>query len=252
MQRNAEVHAKPCTPHPITRKGYATSVRQQSCQRLCNPQAVQLFEPQTANVSGVEGQDPSSFLSGSKGILSFEKESIPFLCTPCAAQGIISPRCERHYSLFGSGSPASESRYRYSGISSRKPARTSSLSSGVNSTLRDCHHSRRRYFSRCTTGSGAGRRRLRALELLAGEREAGFIQLAHELFKPFGVGLDAAAELGHRGGGGVPVAAAIAEVVRCELEIQRGDALEALVRALDREPQVSLYGPRPKRRRASR
>ena len=81
---------------------------------------------------------------------------------------------------------------------------------------------------------------LRALELLAGEREAGFIQLAHELFKPFGVGLDAAAELGHRGGGGVPVAAAIAEVVRCELEIQRGDALEALVRALDREPQVVL------------
>ena len=37
--------AKPRTPHPI-------------------PQAAQLFEPQTANVSGVEGQDPSSFLSG--------------------------------------------------------------------------------------------------------------------------------------------------------------------------------------------
>ena len=81
---------------------------------------------------------------------------------------------------------------------------------------------------------------LRALELLAGEREAGFIQLAHELFKPFGVGLDAAAELGHRGGGGVPVAATVAEVIRCDLEIQRGDALEALVRALDREPQVVL------------
>ena len=32
--------AKPCTPHPITRKGYATSVRQQSCQRLCNAQRV--------------------------------------------------------------------------------------------------------------------------------------------------------------------------------------------------------------------
>ena len=30
--------AKPCTPYLITRKGYATSVRQQSCQRLCNAQ----------------------------------------------------------------------------------------------------------------------------------------------------------------------------------------------------------------------
>ena len=37
--------AKPCTPHPIA-------------------QRVQLFEPQTANVSGGEEQDPSSFLSG--------------------------------------------------------------------------------------------------------------------------------------------------------------------------------------------
>ena len=73
-------------------------------------------------------------LGGLRGILSFEKESIPLFMHPCAAQGIIPPLCERHYSLFGSGSPASESRYRYSGISSRKPARTSSLSSGVNST----------------------------------------------------------------------------------------------------------------------
>ena len=73
-------------------------------------------------------------LGGLRGILSFEKESIPLFMHPCAAQGIIPPLCERHYSLFASGSPASESRYRYSGISSRKPARTSSLSSGVNST----------------------------------------------------------------------------------------------------------------------
>ncbi len=72
-------------------------------------------------------------LRGLRGILSFEKENTPFLCTP-ARRGNSSPLCERHYSLFGSGSPASESRYRYSGISSRKPARTSSLSSGVNST----------------------------------------------------------------------------------------------------------------------
>ena len=72
--------AKPCTPHPITRKGYATSVRQQSCQRLCNAQRVQLFKPQTANVSGDEGQDPLVLsLGGLRGILSFEKESIP-LC----------------------------------------------------------------------------------------------------------------------------------------------------------------------------
>ena len=72
-------------------------------------------------------------LGGLRGMLSFEKESIPFLCTP-ARRGNSSPLCERHYSLFGSGSPASELRYRYSPISSRKPARTSSLSSGVNST----------------------------------------------------------------------------------------------------------------------
>ena len=44
--------AKPCTPHLITRKGYATSVRQQSCQRLCNAQRVQLFKIETANVGG--------------------------------------------------------------------------------------------------------------------------------------------------------------------------------------------------------
>ena len=62
-----------------------------------------------------------------------EQNKKNFLCTP-ARRGKSSPLCERHYSLFASGSPASESRYRYSGISSRKPARTSSLSSGVNST----------------------------------------------------------------------------------------------------------------------
>ena len=45
--------------HPITRKGYATSVRQQSCQRLCNPQAVQLFKPKAGNVN--------LSLGGSKG-----------------------------------------------------------------------------------------------------------------------------------------------------------------------------------------
>ena len=74
--------AKPCTPHLITRKGYATSVRQQSCQRLCNQQAAQLFEPQTANVRG-RGEGPSSFLSGVvKGDTLFrEREYLP-LRTP--------------------------------------------------------------------------------------------------------------------------------------------------------------------------
>ena len=57
--------AKPCTPHLITRKGYATSVRQQSCQRLCNAQRVQLFKPQTGNVGG-EGSSPRVLL-GVKG-----------------------------------------------------------------------------------------------------------------------------------------------------------------------------------------
>lgn len=107
--------AKPRTPHPI-------------------PQAAQLFKCRSANVRGRGARPLVLSLGGLRGILSFEKESIPLFMHPCAAQGIIPPLCERHYSLFGSGSPASESRYRYSGISSRKPARTSSLSSGVNST----------------------------------------------------------------------------------------------------------------------
>ena len=55
--------AKPCTPHPITRKGYATSVRQQSCQRLCNAQRVQFFKIKTANVRG-QGASPLAFSWG--------------------------------------------------------------------------------------------------------------------------------------------------------------------------------------------
>ncbi len=49
----------------ITRKGYATSVRQQSCQRLCNAQRVQLFKLQTANVRG-QGARPLAFSWGIK------------------------------------------------------------------------------------------------------------------------------------------------------------------------------------------
>ena len=65
--------AKPCTPHLITRKGYATSVRQQSCQRLCNAQRVQSFKLQTRNVRG-QGAEPLAFSWGSKGaILSRER-----------------------------------------------------------------------------------------------------------------------------------------------------------------------------------
>ena len=69
--------AKPCTPHLITRKGYATSVRQQSCQRLCNAQRVQLFKLQTANVGG-RGVLPSRSLGGPRGIFSHVREYPPF------------------------------------------------------------------------------------------------------------------------------------------------------------------------------
>ena len=81
--------AKPCTPHPITRKGYATSVRQQSCQRLCNPQAEQLFKIETANVRGRGGRPLVPFSWGYKGgLFSFRGKRIaPLLPFPCAAQG---------------------------------------------------------------------------------------------------------------------------------------------------------------------
>ena len=58
--------AKPCTPHLITRKGYATSVRQQSCQRLCKSpdqfttgQILRLMEGSLAPVACLEaGSSP--------------------------------------------------------------------------------------------------------------------------------------------------------------------------------------------------
>ena len=76
--------AKPCTPHPITRKGYATSVRQQSCQRLCNAQRVQSFKLQTRNVRG-QGARPLAFSWGSKGaILSRERMAPLFRAAPAA------------------------------------------------------------------------------------------------------------------------------------------------------------------------
>ena len=81
--------AKPRTPHPITRKGYATSVRQQSCQRLCNPQAAQLFKCRSANVRGRGARPLVLSLGDLRGILSFEKESIPLY--PCSAKR-CSPR----------------------------------------------------------------------------------------------------------------------------------------------------------------
>ena len=83
--------AKPCTPHLITRKGYATSVRQQSCQRLCNPQAAQLFEPQTANVRGRGGLS-SSFSGGSKGGVLFGKRIPPL--TGSSAHALHSPSAQ--------------------------------------------------------------------------------------------------------------------------------------------------------------
>ena len=78
--------AKPCTPHPITRKGYATSVRQQSCQRLCNPQAAQLLKIETANVGG-RGGLPSRSLGGSRGPFSHVREWPPYCALPHAAGG---------------------------------------------------------------------------------------------------------------------------------------------------------------------
>ena len=69
--------AKPCTPHLITRKGYATSVRQQSCQRLCNAQRVQLFKPKTGNVGG-RGELPSRSLGGQRGPFSHVREWPPY------------------------------------------------------------------------------------------------------------------------------------------------------------------------------
>ena len=59
--------AKPCTPHLITRKGYATSVRQQSCQRLCNPQVEQFFKIEPANVWGRGGGPLFPFFGGVEG-----------------------------------------------------------------------------------------------------------------------------------------------------------------------------------------
>ena len=73
--------AKPCTPHPITRKGYATSVRQQSCQRLCNAQRVQLFELLSCN-GGVKGQSPLRSLGGPRGPFSHVREWPPFPYPP--------------------------------------------------------------------------------------------------------------------------------------------------------------------------
>ena len=78
--------AKPCTPHPITRKGYATSVRQQSCQRLCNAQRVQLFELLSCN-GGVKGQSPLRSLGGSKGAILSRERMAPLSASPCTVQG---------------------------------------------------------------------------------------------------------------------------------------------------------------------
>ena len=77
--------AKPRTPHLITRKGYATSVRQQSCQRLCNAQRVQLFKPQTGNVGG-RGELPSRSLGGQRGPFSHVREWPPLFTAALGLQ----------------------------------------------------------------------------------------------------------------------------------------------------------------------
>ena len=63
--------AKPRTPHPI-------------------PQAAQLFKCRSANVRGRGARPLVLSLGGSRGILSFEKESIPLY--PCSAKRCTFPR----------------------------------------------------------------------------------------------------------------------------------------------------------------
>ena len=86
--------AKPCTPHLITRKGYATSVRQQSCQRLCNPQAAQFFKPKTANVRGRGGRPLVLSLGGCKGGYSLSRKRVsPFYALPHGAGIVLLHQC---------------------------------------------------------------------------------------------------------------------------------------------------------------
>ena len=88
-----------CSPH-FTRKGYATSVRQQSCQRLCNAQRVQLFELQSGNVGG-RGEHPSPFSGGSKGGILFGKGIPPLPRVPTAVGQNTAPfgHPKREYSF---------------------------------------------------------------------------------------------------------------------------------------------------------
>ena len=80
--------AKPCTPHSTTRKGYATSVRQQSCQRLCNAQREQLFELLSYN-GGVKGQSPLRSLGGSRGPFSHVREWPPYPRPPARCRETV-------------------------------------------------------------------------------------------------------------------------------------------------------------------
>ena len=80
--------AKPCTPHPTTRKGYATSVRQQSCQRLCNAQRVQFFELLSCN-GGVKGQSPLRSLGGPRGPFSQVREWPPYPRPPARCRETV-------------------------------------------------------------------------------------------------------------------------------------------------------------------
>ena len=80
--------AKPCTPHPTTRKGYATSVRQQSCQRLCIAQRVQFFELLSCN-GGVKGQSPLRSLGGSRGPFSHVREWPPYPRPPARCRETV-------------------------------------------------------------------------------------------------------------------------------------------------------------------
>ena len=61
--------AKPCTPHLITRKGYATSVRQQSCQRLRSDVTEGFRPPESYPKNGIpqSASLTAPFNKGAKG-----------------------------------------------------------------------------------------------------------------------------------------------------------------------------------------
>ena len=78
--------AKPCTPHPITRKGYATSVRQQSCLTDVQCAARAVLRAALLQWRG-QGAEPLAFSWGSKGAILSRERMAPLSASPCTVQG---------------------------------------------------------------------------------------------------------------------------------------------------------------------